>query len=78
MGLHRDAFALVDVLAKWGSWRPLAWLDADPDLPEDAIAFVPGLVELGLVHYSPDHKSVRISIPGIAIVSLFDRDCDGS
>jgi hypothetical protein len=76
MEIHRDAFALVQSLARSGSWMPLERLDDDPDLPADAIAFVPGLVELGFVQHSDNRKSVRISIQGIALVRRFKPGWD--
>jgi hypothetical protein len=70
MRLDASAIAVLEHLRKANGWERLVSLDRDPDLPEDAIAFVPGLVDLGLVVHSHPDRVVHISIPGIVLLKL--------
>jgi hypothetical protein len=70
MLLHPTAFALLSYLYKTKRWEKMDWIDANPRLPKDASKSVPGLVELGLAHYSPGLHALHISIPGMVIMKL--------
>ena len=60
-----ERLAFLRTVAAIGGWASLLEIDALRIVPADALSFVPGLVDAGLLEHDAERELVRLTFEGL-------------